>query len=349
MSKEKLLISFSGGRTSAYMAWWLLKNMQHKYEMVVVFANTGKEREETLQFVHKCDVEFDFNTVWVEAVVRVGKIINNRKHIFTIRKWNRIKNKLYKQGYTDSYFKQIVNFDAGTINKKVDFKTSDRRGTPFEDVISKYGIPNQNAPHCTRELKQQTIKSYARSIGWKDYQTALGIRSDEPKRLDWVKKHKSNLLYFAELFAVTKSNVNLFWSKQVFDLDLKSYEGNCDLCYKKGIRKLMTIVKDKPEFADWWRKMEQKYGMFIPDGRLEKIEERKALITDNSDGDLIEVSLPIYFFRDKMSIDEVIEESNLPFTTAVDTSKDIDDYRQMAIWDDYLDSNNGCTESCEVY
>ena len=58
------------------------------------------------------------------------------------------------------------------------------------DQIEKYGIPNQNAPHCSRELKKQPIKSYARSIGWKNYQTALGIRSDEPKRLNWVAKKK---------------------------------------------------------------------------------------------------------------------------------------------------------------
>jgi hypothetical protein len=293
-NKEKLLISFSGGRTSAYMTWWLLKNMQHKYEMIVVFANTGREREETLEFVDRCDNEFLFNTVWVEAFVHY----ENKK---------------------------------GTTHVVTNFKDAERDGQPFEDVIFKYGLPNQNAPHCSRELKKQPIKSYARSIGWEKYQTALGIRSDEPQRLNWVAKRKNKFLYFAELFYVTKSDVNRFWSKQSFDLELKSYEGNCDLCWKKGLRKLMTIVKDKPELADWWREMEDKYSMFTPPSREHKAKP------------------PYRFFRDNMTIDEIIEESNLPFELSKDESKEIATHRQLAIWDDYLDSNNGCTESCEVF
>ena len=292
--KQKLLISFSGGRTSAYMTWWLLKNMQHKYEMIVVFANTGREREETLQFVDRCDKEFGFNVVWVEAFV------HNQK-------------------------------GKGTTHVVTNFQNAERNGQPFEDVIFKYGLPNQNAPHCSRELKKQPIKSYARSIGWKEYETALGIRSDEQKRLDWTAKNKNKFLYFAELFYVTKSDVNLFWSKQPFDLEIKSYEGNCDLCYKKGLRKLMTIVKDKPELADWWREMEQKYENHIAEG-LPK-----------------DAKLPYRFFRNNMTIDEVIEESNLPFEPAKDESKTIADARQISMWDDWLDSNGGCSESCEVF
>ena len=292
--KEKLLISFSGGRTSAYMTWWLLNNMQHKYEMIVVFANTGREREETLQFVHKCDVELGFNVVWVEAWITPENGVGT-KHIVT------------------------------------NIKYAARNGDPFKDMIEKYGIPNQNAPHCSRELKKQPIKSYARSIGWKNYQTALGIRSDEPKRLDWVAKKKNKFLYFAELFHVTKSDVNNFWSKQKFDLELKSYEGNCDLCWKKGLRKLMTIVKDKPELADWWREMDEKYQMFTPPTREHKAKP------------------PYKFFRDNMSIDDIIEESKFEFTPSRDESKDIDNYKQMAMFDAYLDSNNGCVESCEVW
>lgn len=293
--KKKLLISFSGGRTSAYMTWFMLNQWKDRdlYDKIVVFANTGKEREETLQFVHKCDVEFGFNTVWVEAFVH---------------------NEMGK----------------GTTHVVVDFETADRKGDVFEDIIFKYGMPNQNAPFCSRELKKAPIRSYAKSLGWKNYETALGIRTDEPKRLNWESKKVNKFLYFAEILSVTKNDVNTFWSKQSFDLELKSYEGNCDLCYKKGLRKLMTIVKDKPEFADWWREMENKYQMFTPESRIEKAKP------------------PYRFFRDNMTIDDIIEESKFDFNESKDESKIINN-KQLAFWDNYLDADGGCSESCEVF
>lgn len=278
------------------MTWFLLNkwNRRAEYDMIVVFANTGKEREETLEFVDKCDNYFGFNVIWVEAFV------HNKKR-------------------------------KGTTHVVTNFKDAERNGQPFEDVIFKYGLPNQNAPHCSRELKKSPIRSYAKSIGWKNYQTALGFRSDEPKRLDWSKKIKHKLLYFAEIIEVKKSDVNLFWSKQPFDLELKSYEGNCDLCYKKGLRKLMTLLKDKPELADWWREMENKYQMFTPESRLEKAKP------------------PYRFFRDNMTVDDIIEESKLPFEPSMNENNDIDMFKQMAFFDEYLDTNGGCVESCEAF
>ena len=44
---KKLLISFSGGETSAYMTYQFLKNNDYD-EVVVIFANTGQENEESM-------------------------------------------------------------------------------------------------------------------------------------------------------------------------------------------------------------------------------------------------------------------------------------------------------------
>ena len=52
---ENLLVSFSGGETSAFMAQWL-NNHYEEYgykNIVFVFANTGLENEQTLEFVER--------------------------------------------------------------------------------------------------------------------------------------------------------------------------------------------------------------------------------------------------------------------------------------------------------
>ena len=56
---EPTCISFSGGRTSAYMLYKVLEanDMKLPGEAIVCFANTGKEDEATLKFVH-CLLDF---------------------------------------------------------------------------------------------------------------------------------------------------------------------------------------------------------------------------------------------------------------------------------------------------
>lgn len=55
---KNLLVSFSGGETSAYLAKWLLDNKSKEYNMIFVFANTGDEEERTLEFVNECSVRW---------------------------------------------------------------------------------------------------------------------------------------------------------------------------------------------------------------------------------------------------------------------------------------------------
>jgi hypothetical protein len=292
--KPKLLISFSGGKTSAYMTWILLKFYSLIYEIIVVFANTGKEREETLQFIKDCDDNFHFNTIWVEA-------ITNPEH------------------------------GKGIRAKIVTFETASRNGEPFEAMIEKHGIPNVRSPHCTRELKKYAIQSYAKSIGWKKYQTAIGIRVDEIDRVKSDKKLIYPLVSYQH--GVRKNDINKFWSEQSFDLKLKGYEGNCDLCYKKSFRKLMTLVIEEPKRIEWWNQMEIKYSSFIPEGKRHNIK----LIP------------PFHFFRSNKSVLDIVDMAKNKFEPSKDDSKYFPEYKQTNLWGVELDISNGCTESCEVF
>ena len=222
MEEKLLLISFSGGRTSAFMAKFLLE-MYPKREKVFVFANTGKERNETLDFVNECDNRWGLGVVWIEF-----DLDENGKSTF----------------------------------KVVDYGTASRSGEPFEKMLSKYGIPNLAFPHCARELKQGTIKRYMRSVyANQKYKTAIGIRYDERHRINYKTAEKDQLVYpLAHELKVDKNFIRDWWSRQDFDLRLKDYQGNCDLCYKKSDRKILTIIKENPNQLDWWREMEKKYG-----------------------------------------------------------------------------------------
>ena len=68
--RTKLLVSFSGGRSSAYMAWKIKYEWNDEYDLAFVFANTGKEREETDRINRGCildatswhDLKFSF--IW---------------------------------------------------------------------------------------------------------------------------------------------------------------------------------------------------------------------------------------------------------------------------------------------
>lgn len=294
--ERRLSISFSGGETSAFMTQWLLKNARSHYDVIdVVFANTGQENEETLEFVEKCDKYFGLGVTWIEGVVHHGE----RK---------------------------------GSTHKIVNYESANRDGAVYEEYIRKYGVPNHAFPQCTRELKTNPLKSYRRSLGWGPgtYDTAIGIRNDEVDRVN-SKYRESRLIYPLIPWSswvhvpggMTKPQINAFWRDMPFRLELKGYQGNCKWCWKKTLRKHLTLMKESPEIYDFPERMELLYRNVGP-----------------QDGERV-------FFRKNMDTKSLRElAKTAEFTPFHD---DAQVYPDDEIEGVELDKSQGCSESCEVY
>ena len=220
--KEPTCISFSGGRTSAYMLWRVLdaNNGIPPPNAKVIFANTGKEEEATLKFVNDCSVNWNVPITWVE----------------------------YR--------------DADPAFAVVNYETASRNGEPFEALIRKRQyLPNPVTRFCTSELKIRSIHKYLKSTGWTDHNETMdwiGMRADEQRRAAKI-ADKSRMPLVAA--GVTKETVGEFWRNQSFDLELPNingvtYHGNCDLCFLKGGSQVLSLIAEKPERGIWWARME---------------------------------------------------------------------------------------------
>lgn len=233
---EPTCISFSGGRTSAYMLYKVLEANGGTLpdDAVVCFANTGKEDEATLKFVRDCETNWNVPIVWLE--------------------WR--KNDL---GY------EVVNFE-----------TASRNGEPFRDLcIYKKALPNGFMRFCTGELKIDVVHKYLKDvgIGTPDNPCAqmVGIRSDEQRRVakmrgksgadhkkDWI----GDFLVPLADSGVVAAHIGSFWQSQSFNLQTpmyngKSFHSNCDLCFHKPVAQLVSLVRENPNRAVWWIEMEQ--------------------------------------------------------------------------------------------
>ena len=63
---NNIQISFSGGRTSAFMLYKIIQENEGLPDNVkVLFANTGREMPETLDFVRDCQEKWGVDVVWL--------------------------------------------------------------------------------------------------------------------------------------------------------------------------------------------------------------------------------------------------------------------------------------------
>lgn len=238
---NRLAISFSGGRSSAVMLDRCLDKYADTREILITFANTGCEHEETLRFVDAVDKHFckprGFEVIWIEA--------------------------------------EIHGPGKGPTAKMVTYETASRDGRPFEAAIEKHGLFGPSHPNCTGRLKDEPIHNYLRQMGWKakTYDCAIGIRADEADRMSKDRKERRFIYPLIEE-GWRKRDVNEYMAQFDWDLKLKHDAwGNCTWCWKKSFRKLMTITKEDPSVLDFPGRMERKYGM-INKGEAEMTEPR---------------------------------------------------------------------------
>ena len=233
--KGPALISFSGGRTSAFM----LKQIIDAHggtlpdDIYVTFANTGKEMPETLDFVQACSEHWGVKVHWLELEMADERPV-------------------YR-------------------TKEVTYETASRDGEPFEALIGRRSyLPNPVARFCTAELKIRRMKDFMWKMkGYKHWDNVLGLRYDEPRRVS-SSRNASDRERWGNLMPMydakhTVKDVLEFWQKANFDLTLPSIDGqtlagNCDLCFLKGRKTLTKIIKQRPDLTTWWIAQENRIG-----------------------------------------------------------------------------------------
>lgn len=238
-------ISFSGGRSSGYMLWRILQAHGGKLpdDVVVVFANTGREMPETLSFVQETSERWNVPITWVEYRPKIdGK-----------KQWTTVTH-----------------------------ATASRNGEPFAALIQDRNyLPNPVTRFCTVELKIRVMHKFLRSLGWNEWTSCIGIRADEERRLAKMRARGRSTETPDETpcapmgdAGVTAMDVGYFWSACDFDLRLPSlngrtHHGNCDLCFLKGASQVLSLIREEPRRAIWWIEQEatiQSAGKFKNDG-----------------------------------------------------------------------------------
>lgn len=282
---EPLIISISGGRTSAMMAKFCQTRLNRP--LIYVFANTGMEHEDTLRFLHDVEVNFNMPIVWLE-----GRFHEHGK------------------GVTH----EVVSYETAA---RVEDWQDESKPHPYRDMCAKLGVPSNPAPFCTREMKLYTINHYLKSIGWEKEERAIGIRTDENRR---VAKNatKDRIVYpLLDWFPRDKDDVLAFWEDYDWDLAIPEHLGNCVTCFKKSDKKLWSALHDEPEAFAFNDSMEQRYGRQHYRFRVKNMPGTgKFFRGDRSTGELI------------ASVGGLSEEAARRLSEK---------------------SSGGCSESCEIY
>lgn len=226
------VVSFSGGRTSAYMLRQVLDSNDDLGDLIVTFANTGKEHPATLDFVQECSERWGVQIVWLEY--------RDDGRGFAIVD--------YETASRDGQpFEDLIRKRSYLPNPVTRFCTIDLKIRVIHKYLRMVGYSTEETP----------------------VDMMTGIRADEPRRVAKIRHRKTTsesthatmVMPLAEA-GVGVQDVTDFWKAQPFDLMLptingRTLEGNCDLCFLKGAKQVYSIIASDRQKAEWWARMER--------------------------------------------------------------------------------------------
>jgi len=162
----------------------------------------------------------------------------------------------------DKTYKFINDFEAYENIPIIRLGGSDA----FENYLSKRNfeeIPNMMKRSCTVELKVKVARRWARQNIGMSYYNLLGFRADEPQRVAKNKKRWQQVTQLFPLWArgINKAQVNDYWSKKPYNLEIPSILGNCTLCFMKGKDRIINILRHDPTHAEPWIEDERKSAL----------------------------------------------------------------------------------------
>lgn len=259
----KNVVSFSGGQTSGRMLRMLMDKHGASFDrdFMVVFENTGKEHDATLEFVHEVETRWSVDVVWLEYTRVPASEVDPIKVPEGRTRTNLLKRQ--EQGAKTHWW------------KRVNYETAARRMdplTPFDILLEWANIlPNVRTRMCSVQLKVRTRDRFLRSLGIQEFNSFIGIRKDEEHRvleiLANIDKYEKPQFPLVEA-GTTRTEVDAFWMEQSFRLMIPNYMGNCDMCFLKARQKRIQFVKNDSAGAEWWANWEAKKALTTTgDGR----------------------------------------------------------------------------------
>jgi 3'-phosphoadenosine 5'-phosphosulfate sulfotransferase (PAPS reductase)/FAD synthetase len=226
----KHIVSFSGGRTSAYLVHLMeQKRKDNGWEVEYVFADTGAEHPKTYDFIRQVVKHYGINLHCIKSVVNseMGK------------------GNTYKNVGLDGIGYDLLN---------------------IKNNMLKYGQFSIMNPYCTDRMKTIPLNKYCNDFfGKGNFKNWLGMRIDEPRRLKnlettrdmfgKVNRVNPNIMYLAQISDFTKQDILDFWATMPFDLEIDEHLGNCVFCVKKSAKKIALAARQYPEMAQDWNEL----------------------------------------------------------------------------------------------